>query len=177
MFPTLLQHIEENGTSEEKLKKIKCDIQLHLHFLSASFEQYFPEENSQDIRSKYWVKDPFAFERPEAVVEINFTPEQENELLHLTSDTSLRIRRRSSSLPSLWISVSKEYPHLSRECILLLIPFTTTYLCETGFSALTKLKSKERNRLNPTADMSVALSSLKPDWDMIINNKQAHQSH
>ena len=26
MFPTCLQHIEENGTSEESLKKTKCDM-------------------------------------------------------------------------------------------------------------------------------------------------------
>ena len=77
MFPTLSQHIEENGTSEEHLKKIKCDIQLHLHSLWASFEQYFPEENLQDIRDKNWVKNRFAFERPEAVAWLNLSPNQE----------------------------------------------------------------------------------------------------
>lgn len=178
MFPTLLQHIEEhNNTSEETMKKLKCDIQLHLHSLSSSFEQYFPEENLKNIRDNHWVKDPFAFEKPEAVIGLNLTPDEENELLHLTSDTSLRIRMRSSPLSSFWISVSKEYPHLSKKSILLLIPFTTTYLCEAGFSTLTKLKSKERNRLNPTADMRVALSSCKPDWNKITKDKQAHQSH
>lgn len=77
MFPTLLQHIEENSISEENLKKIKCDIQLHLHSLLASFEQYFPKEKLQDMRDKHWVKDPFAFERPEAVAGLNLTLEQE----------------------------------------------------------------------------------------------------
>ena len=178
MFPTLLQHIEEhNNTSEETMKKLKCDIQLHLHSLSSSFEQYFPEENLKNIRDNHWVKDPFAFEKPEAVIGLNLTPDEENELLHLTSDTSLRIRMRSSPLSSFWISVSKEYPHLSKKSILLLIPFTTTYLYEAGFSTLTKLKSKERNRLKPTADMRVALSSCKTDWNKVTKDKQAHQSH
>ncbi|XP_037792068.1 protein FAM200A-like [Penaeus monodon] len=177
MFPILLQHIEQhNNTSEETMKKLKCDIQLHLHSLSSSFEQYFPEENLKNIRDNHWVKDPFAFEKPEVVIGLNLTPDEENEL-HLTSDTSLRIRMRSSPLSSFWISVSKEYPHLSKKSILLLIPFTTTYLCEAGFSTLTKLKSNERNRLTPTADMRVALSSCKPDWNKITKDKQAHQSH
>ena len=103
-FLTLLQHIEENGTGEENLKKIKCDIQLNLC-------QRVLNSNSLKNRNKYWVKDLFTFERPEAVVRLSFTRDQENKLLHLTSDASLRIRHRSSSLSSFWISVSKEYTH------------------------------------------------------------------
>ena len=128
----------------------------------ASFEQYFLEKIVTIYEQKHWVKHPYAFKRPEAVVRLNLTPYQEHYLLHLTSDTSLRIRYKSSSLSSFWINVSKEYPHLSKESILLLISFTTTYLCETGFSTLTRLTNKDRNRLNPTANMHVALSSCKP---------------
>ncbi|XP_037792066.1 protein FAM200B-like [Penaeus monodon] len=74
----LTRHIEQhNNTSEETMKKLKCDIQLHLHSLSSSFEQYFPEENLKNIRDNHWVKDPFAFEKPEVCYRLNLTPDEE----------------------------------------------------------------------------------------------------
>lgn len=53
MFPTLLHHTEENSISEENLKKMKHDIQLHLHSLSATVEHYFPEETLKDLRKTH----------------------------------------------------------------------------------------------------------------------------
>ncbi len=66
---------------------------------------------------------------------------------------------------------------LSKASVSLLLPFTTTYMCETGFTVLTKMKTKERNKLNASPDMRVALSSCEPAWDQIMQNKQAHPSH
>ncbi len=66
---------------------------------------------------------------------------------------------------------------LRKASVSLLLPFTTTYMCETGFSVLTKMKTKERNKLNASPDMRVALSSYEPAWDQIMQNKQAHPSH
>lgn len=77
MFPTLLRHIEENHLNQECMQKIKKDIDLHLQSLSASFEQYFPEEKTIHLKEKYWVKDPFVFGNPDSVVELNLTPSKE----------------------------------------------------------------------------------------------------
>ncbi|MBN3304955.1 F200A protein, partial [Amia calva] len=67
-------------------------------------------------------------------------------------------------LSSFWISISLEYPVLSKTIILLLLPFTTTYKCEMG--------------LNSVPDMHVALSSCTPDWNVILRRKkQAHLLH
>ncbi|XP_037792065.1 protein FAM200A-like [Penaeus monodon] len=41
MFQYFAAYEQHNNTSEETMKKLKCDIQLHLHSLSSSFEQYF----------------------------------------------------------------------------------------------------------------------------------------
>lgn len=177
MFPTLLQHTEENSISEEKVNDIKSVIELHLAALSDSFSRYFPAEGFENLKEKLWVKDPFAFENPESIMELNLMPEQENELLQLTCDSTLKTRHKSLHLSSFWISVLKEYPLLSKISVLLLLPFTTTYMCELGFSTLTRLKTKERNRLNSAPDMRVALSSCDPDWSEIMNSRQAHPSH
>ncbi|XP_037801371.1 protein FAM200B-like [Penaeus monodon] len=120
----LLYHTEVRWLSRGRILTRVYELRMEIHifllekkstappFFVKQFEQYFPEENLKNIRDNHWVKDPFAFEKPEAVIGLNLTPDEENEL-HLTSDTSLRIKMQSSPLSSFWISVSKEYPHLT----------------------------------------------------------------
>ncbi|XP_046511643.1 protein FAM200B [Equus quagga] len=176
MFPRFLQHIEENIINENILKEIKLEILLHLTSLSQTFNHFFPEEKFETLRGNCWVKDPFAFRNPESIVELNLVPEEENELLQLSSSYTLKNDYETLSLSAFWIKIKEDFPLLSRKSVLLLLPFTTTSLCELGFSVLTKLKTKERNGLNGTADMRVALSSCVPDWNELIN-RQAHPSH
>jgi len=44
-----------------------------------------------------------------------------------------------------------------------LIPYLTTYECESAFSALLAIKTKGRNQLDTIHDMRVALSKTKPN--------------
>ncbi|XP_077763998.1 protein FAM200A [Canis aureus] len=176
MFPTLLQHIEENIINEDHLKEIKLEILIHLTSLSQTFHHYFPEENFESLKENIWIKDPFVFQTPESIIELNLEPEEENELSQLSSSFTLRNYYKTLSLSAFWIKIKDEFPLLSRKSILLLLPFTSTYLCELGFSILTRLKTKKRNRLNSAPDMRVALSSCVPDWNELMN-RQAHPSH
>ena len=176
MFPTLLKHIEENIINEECLKEIKSEILIHLTSLSQTFHHYFPEEKFASLKENIWIKDPFAFQTPESIIELNLVPEEENELLQLSSSFTLRNYYKTLSLSAFWIKIKEEFPLLSRKSILLLLPFTSTYLCELGFSILTRLKTKKRNRLNSAPDMRVALSSCVPGWNELMN-RQAHPSH
>lgn len=137
---------------------------------------YGYEEKFKSLKENMWMKDPFAFQTPESVIELNLVPEEENELLQLNSSFTLRNYYKTLTLSAFWIKIKDEFPLLSRKCILLLLPFTTTHLCELGFSILTRLKTKKRNRLNSAPDMRVALSSCVPDWNELMN-RQAHPSH
>jgi len=58
-----------------------------------------------------------------------------------------------------------------------LIPFATPYLCEAGFLAVAVLKSKYRSKLNVEKEMRVAVTTLIPNFEKLINEKQAHSSH
>ncbi|XP_008585150.1 PREDICTED: protein FAM200A [Galeopterus variegatus] len=176
MFPTLLQHIEENIINEDSLKEIKLEILLHLTSLSQTFEYYFPKEKFESLKENIWMKDPFSFQNPESIIQLNLVPEEEIELLQLSSSFTLRNYYKTLSLSAFWVKIKDEFPLLSRKSILLLLPFTTTCLCELGFSILTRLKTKKRNRLNSAPDMRVALSSCVPDWKELMN-RQAHPSH
>ena len=54
-------------------------------------------------------------------------------------------------LTDFWLSLESEYGELSR--IARMIPFASTYLCETAFSAMTAIKTKGRNRLSVEGDL------------------------
>ena len=58
-----------------------------------------------------------------------------------------------------------------------LLPFPSTYLCEAGFLTMTYLKGKRRNALDIHAPLRVALFSIDPLLDKLIEKKQAHSSH
>ncbi|XP_007948276.1 protein FAM200B [Orycteropus afer afer] len=175
MFPKFLQHIEENIINENILKEIQLEILSHLTSLSLTFNYFFPEEKVEILRENCWVKDPFAFQNPESIIELNLVPEEENELLQLSSSYTLKNDHETLSLSAFWIKTKEDFPLLSRKSIQLLLPFTTTNLCELGFSILTQLKMKERNGLSDAADMRVALSSCVPDWNELMN-RRAHSS-
>ena len=75
MFPTLLQHIEENIINEECLKQIKSEILIHLTSLSQTFHHYFPDEKFASLKDNMWIKDPFAFQTSESIIDLNLVPE------------------------------------------------------------------------------------------------------
>ena len=54
----------------------------------------------------------------------------------------------------------------------LLIQFTTTYLCESGFSAVVYIKMKNRNQLDAQHDMRITLSKIIPQFNNLIQAKQ-----
>lgn len=63
---------------------------MHLTSLSQTFHHYFPEEKFESIKENIWIKDPFVFQTPESIIELNLVPEEENELLQLSSSFTLR---------------------------------------------------------------------------------------
>jgi hypothetical protein len=60
----------------------------------------------------------------------------------------------------------------------MLIPFSTTYLCELGSSALNDIKTYKRERLRALdEEMRVAMSAVAPRIGLICSTKQAQISH
>ena len=62
-----------------------------------------------------------------------------------------------------WIEMAQTYPDISKMALKVLIPFPTTYECESAFSALVAIKPKARSWLDAIHDMKVALSKTEPN--------------
>ena len=58
-----------------------------------------------------------------------------------------------------------------------LLPFSTTYLCESGFSALLQIKTSSRYKLKVEDDLRCALTNTEPEIQDLVKEKQLHPSH
>ena len=85
--------------------------------------------------------------------------------------------RTSLSTSKFWIRMKNEYPNLHEIAMRFLICFSTTCLCETVFSAMTVLKTKQRNCLQPSDSLRLAVTSINPRINKIMDRKQQQKSH
>jgi len=83
-----------------------------------------------------WIRNPFEC----LLTDLN--GREQEELAELPSDRTLRLQFNTKPLLSFWIACSQVYPLLSEKAVNLLLPFATTYLCESAFSAVTAIKTK-----------------------------------
>ena len=80
-------------------------------------------------------------------------------------------------LSQFWIAMKDSYPKTSEIALHILIPFVWAYLCESGFSSLLQIKSKQRNRLDVEDDLRCALSQIAPGIRMLSDRKQGQALH
>jgi hAT family C-terminal dimerisation region len=71
--------------------------------------------------------------------------------------TGIRSGFRTMSLGEFWLSMNQEYNTLKKIAVAMLLQFSTSYLCEKGFSSMLFLKNKYRNRLEVEHDLRVNL--------------------
>jgi len=158
-----------NVNGSPNRNQIARDIQETLKNLASSFSEYFPNLNT---RENQWVLNPF-------VTCADFmTATEEESYIDLKNDMVHKVSFGDQELSTFWISLRHEYPELSEKAIKSLLPFGSSYLCELGFSALTEIKSKKRERLLMLdQEMRVCLSGIEPRLEKICSQKQSHPSH
>ena len=67
-------------------------------------------------------------------------------------------------LSEFWIIIRNEYSCIGDKAVTILLQFSTSYTCEIGFSILTNIKTKKRERLLAIEEkMRVAISNVRPD--------------
>ena len=150
---------------------VKLLIVGHLNNLIENFHSYFPdiEEKSKQLD---WVRNPFLFS------ETNKLPVTNQEtLLDVSSDRGLRIKFDTSTLTQFWVCVKQEHPDLGQKALESLLPFASTYLCEATFSAMSVIKTKQRNRLILEKSLITAVASLSPRMTKLLSEAQPQVSH
>lgn len=154
------------------IKEMTPLIYDHLNTLGERIDHYFPSLSSEHYD---WVRDPFAQTASKTNI---LTLKEEEELADLSSDRSLKLKHAELFLDAFWIMTEKEHPNIARKALQILLQFSTSYLCELGFSTLTNIKYKKREKLKCVEEeMRVCLSEIRPRIEEICRSHQAQISH
>ena len=146
-------------------------IQKHLNILEEKLSFYFP---STALDCYDWVREPYS---SEAEVDTTLTLQGQKELTELRQDRGLRLRFSDLPLDSFWLKTSNEFSNLACRAISILLRFSTTYLCETSFLAMTVIKIKKRARLRAVEEeLLICLSSVPARIPSLCSSKQAQTS-
>ncbi|GFY15192.1 SCAN domain-containing protein 3 [Trichonephila clavipes] len=94
-----------------------------------------------------------------------------------TSSGEIKRQFCNKTLFLFWTKVDNEFSALKTKEFRILLPFSTSYLCETGFSAVAALKAKCRSQLNIEKELRVSISNVKPSFENLCSARQAHGSH
>uniref|UniRef100_A0A8C4S176 HAT C-terminal dimerisation domain-containing protein n=1 Tax=Erpetoichthys calabaricus TaxID=27687 RepID=A0A8C4S176_ERPCA len=170
-FETLETFIIENQVQPKT--NVLSAISTHLSLLKNNFDAYFGEDMKK-LDSLNWICNPFQDRLPSSM-----STKASEELIDLSEDTSLKNSFNRKQLMKFWHSVAGNYPCLFDEAIKVLLPFSTSYLCEAGFSAMISIKTKYRNKLDVSNSLRLKVTKIEVDAKavMIKNRKQIHPSH
>ncbi len=117
---------------------------------------YFPE--FEEVEGKL-VRNPFS-----GTLDItNIPSDVQDEFLDLKHDSAAKDLYEEKSLNVFCCSMHQSYPKVSEIPLRLLMPFSATYSCESGFSTLLQIKNKSRNRLDVDPDTRCVLSVTLSD--------------
>lgn len=134
--------------------------------------EYFPSIN---INEYDWVRNPINVSLDEVA---GLEVAEEEDLCSLKNNRMMMLKFQEVTLSQFWLHNSAENPNISRKAVTILSLFSTSYLCEQGFSALTAIKSKKREKLDSVEqEMRVYLSRIRPRIKDICKIHQAQISH
>ncbi|XP_076348273.1 SCAN domain-containing protein 3-like [Tachypleus tridentatus] len=121
-----------------------------------------------------WVSIPFEVN----VADIDISLQEP--LIELQSDEIMRAKFKDGKY-NVWKTndVATKYPLLWDKAQLYVIAFPTSYLVESGFSRISQLLSKARNRLDivKRGDLRLSLTSMEPDIKKLAEQHQPQGSH
>nr|CAI5869747.1 unnamed protein product [Callosobruchus analis] len=81
------------------------------------------------------------------------------------------------TLEQFWIKRLSVNSKLASLAFRVPVSFSSTYLCEAGFSALVLSKTKRRNCLDVDSDLMIALIKTESTVNQLVLNMQSHVTH
>ncbi|XP_019285408.2 zinc finger MYM-type protein 6 isoform X4 [Panthera pardus] len=161
MFPSFSEFV---NSSDLNMRGIASIIFEHLEGLCQMFNDCYPPE--EDLRSgNLWIINPFMNPKDSNLMDF-----EEEKLVQLSSDLELQSVFKSMSVTQFWINAKTNYPELHEKAMKFLLPFSTVYLCDATFSALTE--SRQRNLLVSGPALRLAVTSLIPRIEKLVKEKE-----
>ncbi|XP_047724962.1 zinc finger MYM-type protein 6 isoform X5 [Prionailurus viverrinus] len=161
MFPSFSEFV---NSSDLNMRSIASIIFEHLEGLCQMFNDCYPPE--EDLRSgNLWIINPFMNPKDSNLMDF-----EEEKLVQLSSDLELQSVFKSMSVTQFWINAKTNYPELHEKAMKFLLPFSTVYLCDATFSALTE--SRQRNLLVSGPALRLAVTSLIPRIEKLVKEKE-----
>ena len=154
-------------TGDDFEQNLKEDIISHLKNLQNEFERYFPEIITFCILMKV-ARNSFL-----CIVKWKMFPKQFIEFIELTNDSFAKDEFHTCNREEFYIIMQR----LGIHALNILVPFSSTYQCKCGFSALLTIKSKARSQLDFESDIRCTLSTTSPDIKQLVAKKQGQPSH
>ncbi|XP_067130586.1 SCAN domain-containing protein 3-like [Centruroides vittatus] len=145
----------------------------HLESLIVDMKLRF--KDVENIHIPDWVINPFSADPTNAPSHI------QEILIDLQANVEAKHSFEHSTLEEFWIKISSTntFQRLWIEIRLLIMAFPTSYLVEKGFSAVSQMLTKQRNRLNicQQGDLRLYLSKLEPNIIKLCQDHQPQGSH
>lgn len=121
-----------------------------------------------------WILDPFSSANTEE------SPQLQEELMEVTTNDKLKYKFKSG-YQQFWLQkeIPTAYPEIWAVIEKFLIAFPSSYLVERGFSAVTNLLTKKRNRLQIVnrGDLRLLLTKIESRITKLVAAHQVHPSH
>uniref|UniRef100_K7FQJ5 DUF4371 domain-containing protein n=1 Tax=Pelodiscus sinensis TaxID=13735 RepID=K7FQJ5_PELSI len=128
-FPYVDAMLGENCSQSHPTISATMQILDHLQKLRDKFQRYFLEVDR--------TRDGLSFIRNPFTTDVNSVPEDLQEsFLDLKNDLVAQDVYQQSTIEKFWASMTGSCPNLSAHAVRFLLPFASTYMCETGFSCL-----------------------------------------
>lgn len=167
-FPLLLQ--QSGGKLSDALAR---QFTRHMEQLQEEMHSRFSDIN-EHVSKDAWVMDPF-LAKEEDVEHL----QAEDELMDIKSNSLCKRFYDEHGYKRFWLvkgpGVAPRLAHHATTRFIL--PFATTYLSETAFSALVTIKTKARNRLDVHSDFRLAVTKVTPDIPLLAQEIQCQSSH
>ncbi|CAH1995109.1 unnamed protein product [Acanthoscelides obtectus] len=143
----------------------------HLNALYSDFKSRFEDILTMVILP--WIMNPYGdIEETNVIIQ--------EELTELSTNEELKVQFKNG-YQQFWLqnNIPVTYPVLWNIARKFLISFPSSCLVERGFSAVTNLLTKKRNRLDiiSRGDLSITLTKLTPNVDNLLLKHQVHPSH
>ncbi|XP_058852033.1 protein FAM200C-like [Acipenser ruthenus] len=167
-FPLLMK--QSGGTVPASLR---TEFTRHMNILREEIKSRFADVDEY-LSKESWVMDPYIC----SLEDVEYLG-CEDEFADLQADSVSKKYFHENGYKKFWIVKGHAVaPRLAKHAATrVILPFSTTYLSETAFSALLTIKTKARNRLDVHQDFRLAVTSITPDIPSLVRGMQAQGGH